>query len=131
MYEDIAKALELRLAELSGHIAEIDQELRSALPADWEEQATQLEGQDALEGIEKQKLKEVQQNSLGAATHRGRPVRHLREMRGGHRPQAAEGAAHRDFLPVLRRVSFALTFQKNPPREQWRAGPERRSQGRL
>ena len=61
MYEDIAKALELRLAELSGHIAEIDQELRSALPADWEEQATQLEGQDALEGIEKQKLKEVQQ----------------------------------------------------------------------
>jgi RNA polymerase-binding protein DksA len=61
MYEDIAKALQLRLAELTGHIAEIDQELRSALPADWEEQATQLEGQDALEGIEKQKLKEIQQ----------------------------------------------------------------------
>ena len=61
MYEDIAKALELRLAELSGDIADIDQELRSALPADWEEQATQLEGQDALEGIEKQKLKEIQQ----------------------------------------------------------------------
>jgi RNA polymerase-binding transcription factor DksA len=61
MYEDIAKTLAARLAELSGHIAEIDEELRSALPADWEEQATQLEGQDALEGIEKQKLKEIQQ----------------------------------------------------------------------
>jgi RNA polymerase-binding protein DksA len=61
MHKDIAKALEHRLAELSTHIAEIDTELRSALPADWEEQATQLEGQDALEGIEKQKLKEIQQ----------------------------------------------------------------------
>jgi RNA polymerase-binding transcription factor DksA len=61
MYEDIAKALELRLSELSSHIAEIDEELRGALPADWEEQAMQLEGQDALEGIEKQKLREIQQ----------------------------------------------------------------------
>ncbi len=61
MNEDIARTLEHRLAELSKEVAEIDQELRSALPADWEEQATQLEGQDALEGIEKQKLKEIQQ----------------------------------------------------------------------
>ena len=61
MHQDIAKALEHRLAELSGQVAEIDQEMRTALPADWEEQATQLEGQDALEGIEKQKLKEIQQ----------------------------------------------------------------------
>lgn len=61
MNEDIARTLEHRLAELSKEVAEIDQELRSALPADWEEQATQLEGQDALEGIEKQKLKEMQQ----------------------------------------------------------------------
>jgi RNA polymerase-binding transcription factor DksA len=42
-------------------VAELVQEMRTALPADWEEQATQLEGQDALEGIEKQKLKEIQQ----------------------------------------------------------------------
>ncbi|MCW2275475.1 TraR/DksA family transcriptional regulator [Rhodoblastus acidophilus] len=61
MNEDIARTLEHRLAELSKEVAEIDQELRSALPADWEEQATQLEGQDALEGIEKQKLREIQQ----------------------------------------------------------------------
>jgi len=61
MHEDIAKALGQRLAELTSHVAEIDEELRSALPADWEEQAAQLEGQDALEGIEKQKLREIQQ----------------------------------------------------------------------
>jgi DnaK suppressor protein len=60
-YDDIAQALERRLSELTGHIAEIDSELRSSLPADWEEQATQLEGQDALEGIEKSKLQEVEQ----------------------------------------------------------------------
>jgi len=59
--QDIAKALELRLVELSGHVAEIDSELQSSLPADWEEQATKLEGQDALEGIEKSQLQEIQQ----------------------------------------------------------------------
>lgn len=60
-YDDIARTLELRLAELTGHIAEIDSELRSKLAADWEEQATQLEDQDALEGIEKSKLQEIRQ----------------------------------------------------------------------
>jgi len=61
MYEEIASRLQRRLAELTGHIAEIDDEMRSALPADWEEQATELEGQDALRGVEKQKLQEIQQ----------------------------------------------------------------------
>ena len=61
MYADIEKALEIRLAELLGNVAEIDSELRSALPADWEEQATKLEDQDALEGIEKTKLHEIRQ----------------------------------------------------------------------
>jgi DnaK suppressor protein len=60
-YEDIAKALEGRLAELTGQISEIDTELHSSLSADWEEQATQLENQDALEGMEKSKLKEVRE----------------------------------------------------------------------
>lgn len=59
--DDIAKTLERRLVELTGQIAEIDNELHSLLPADWEDQATQLEGQDALEGIEKSKLQEVRQ----------------------------------------------------------------------
>jgi RNA polymerase-binding transcription factor DksA len=60
-HNDLARTFESRLAELTGHIAEIDSELRSKLPADWEEQATELEGQDALEGIEKAKLQEVGQ----------------------------------------------------------------------
>jgi RNA polymerase-binding protein DksA len=60
-HEDIARSLERRLSELSVHIDEIDRELRSTLPADWEEQATQLEGQDALGGLEKSKLQEVSQ----------------------------------------------------------------------
>lgn len=60
-HEDIAKALESRLVELTGHVAEIDSELQSSLPADWEEQATKLEGQDALEGIEKSQLQEIRQ----------------------------------------------------------------------
>ncbi len=60
-YQEIAKALENRLAELTSNITEIDNELRSLLPADWKEQATQLENQDALEGIEKSKLQEIHQ----------------------------------------------------------------------
>ena len=60
-HKDLAKALERRLVELTGQISEIDSELHSLLPADWEDQATQLESQDALEGIEKSKLQEVRQ----------------------------------------------------------------------
>jgi RNA polymerase-binding transcription factor len=60
-HKDIAKKLEHRLLELTGHVAEIGSELRSQLAADWEEQATQLEAQDALEGLEKSKLLEIKQ----------------------------------------------------------------------
>ncbi|WP_298424993.1 TraR/DksA C4-type zinc finger protein [Rhodoblastus sp.] len=63
-YDEIARTLEHRLVELTGHVAAIDSELRSKLPADWEEQATQLEDQDALEGIEKSKLLEIRQIRL-------------------------------------------------------------------
>jgi len=59
--DDIAKTLERRLVELTGQVSEIDHELHKLLPADWEEQATQLESQDALEGIEKSKLQEIGQ----------------------------------------------------------------------
>jgi|SRR5208282_2102353 len=60
-YEEIAQTLEHRLVELMSNIREIDSELQSSLPADWEEQATQLENQDALEGVEKSKLQEIRQ----------------------------------------------------------------------
>ena len=63
-YEEIVQALNARLAELTGKVAEIDSELRKPLSARNEEQATDLENQDALEGIEKSKLQEIQQIEL-------------------------------------------------------------------
>lgn len=58
---DVAKELQHRLNELIGEISEIDAELQHSLSPDWEEQATQLEDQDPLGGIEKAKLQEVTQ----------------------------------------------------------------------
>lgn len=60
-HEDIARTFRSRLAELKGHVAEIDRELRQPLSADSEEQATDLEGQDALQGLENSKLVEIRQ----------------------------------------------------------------------
>ena len=51
-HEDVAKALKIRLSELTSRVAEIDSELRKPLSADSEDRATDLENQDALEGIE-------------------------------------------------------------------------------
>ena len=59
--EDIARALKTRLSELTGRIAEIDSELRKPLSADFEEQATDLENQDALVGIKNSEIQEIRQ----------------------------------------------------------------------
>ena len=59
--EDIAKELKTRLSELTGRLAEIDSELRKPLSADSEERATDLENQDALEGIKNSEIQEVHQ----------------------------------------------------------------------
>ena len=59
--EDIAKELKTRLSELTGRLAEIDSELRKPLSADSEERATDLENQDALEGIKNFEIQEVHQ----------------------------------------------------------------------
>ena len=67
-HEDVAKALKARLSELTGRVAEIDSELRTPLPADSEDRATDLENQDALEGIENSKIKEIKQ--IGEALKR-------------------------------------------------------------
>jgi hypothetical protein len=42
-HKNIAKALEARLSELTGRVAEIESELRKRLSADLEEQAAELE----------------------------------------------------------------------------------------
>lgn len=60
-HEDIAKALNARLSELTSRVAEIDNELRKPLSADSEDQATDLENQDALGGIGYSGLQEIQQ----------------------------------------------------------------------
>ena len=59
--EEIAKVLKTRLSELTGRLAEIDSELRKPLSADSEERATDLENQDALEGIKNSEIQEVHQ----------------------------------------------------------------------
>ena len=67
-HEDVAKALKARLSELTGRVAEIDSELRVPLSADSEDRATDLENQDALEGIEISKIQEIKQ--IGEALRR-------------------------------------------------------------
>lgn len=60
-HENIAKALKARLSELMNRVVEIDSELRKPLSADLEEQATDLENQEALEAIENSGILEIRQ----------------------------------------------------------------------
>jgi hypothetical protein len=46
--EEIAKALKARLSELRTHHAKVERELHKSLPADSEDQAIELENQEAL-----------------------------------------------------------------------------------
>ena len=59
-HQDVAKALKVRLFELKRRVAEIDQELHTQLPADSEDQAIDLENQEALEALEKSGIQEIQ-----------------------------------------------------------------------
>jgi len=60
-HEEIAKALTARLSELRTHLAKVDRELRKMLPADFEEQAIELENQEALEVIQRTETTEIHQ----------------------------------------------------------------------
>ena len=60
-HEEIAKALKMRLSELRTHLANVDHELHKLLPADSEDQAIELENQEALEVIEKTETTEIVQ----------------------------------------------------------------------
>ena len=59
--ETITKRLTDRLEELTAHVRQIEGELRQPLDPNFEEQATELEDQDALEGIENAALDEIKQ----------------------------------------------------------------------
>jgi len=60
-HEEIAKALKARLSELRTHLAKVDRSLHKLLPADSEDQAIELENQEALEVIKKTETKEIHQ----------------------------------------------------------------------
>jgi DnaK suppressor protein len=60
-HAEIAKVLKARLSELRTHLAKVDRELHKLLPADSEDQATELENQEALEVIKKTEATEIHQ----------------------------------------------------------------------
>lgn len=60
-HEEIAKALKVRLSELRNHLRKVERELHKPLPADSEEQVTELENQEALEVIQKTETTEIHQ----------------------------------------------------------------------
>ena len=60
-HEAIAQELKRRLLELRTHLAKVDRELQKPLPADSEDQAIELENQEALEVIEQTDTTEIQQ----------------------------------------------------------------------
>jgi DnaK suppressor protein len=60
-HEEIAKALKAHPSELRTHVAKVDRELQKRLPADSEDQAIELENQEALEVIKKTETTEIRQ----------------------------------------------------------------------
>ena len=60
-HEKTAKALKARLSELRTHVAKVNRELHKLLPADSEDQAIELENQEALEVIGKTETTEIHQ----------------------------------------------------------------------
>ncbi len=67
-HESIARLLGVRRAALKARVAAIDGTLREELSADFEEQAGELETQDALETMEANGAREIQ--DIDAALHR-------------------------------------------------------------
>ena len=60
-HSNILKAFTDRLHDLEARVSHIDAEMHQLLPADFEEQAADLENQDSLQGIEKATLQEIAQ----------------------------------------------------------------------
>jgi len=60
-HQSITRALKARLSELMGRVAKIDNELHKHLPADLEEQATDLEDLETLEALENSEVQEIRQ----------------------------------------------------------------------
>ena len=59
--DEIKKQLGERLQELSVKVEEIEGDLRAPRSADWEEQATEVEGDEVLEALEESLLSEIEE----------------------------------------------------------------------
>lgn len=64
---EIKAQLDARLAELRARVDHLDAELHQPLSADWEEQAVDMEVQDAVEGQEKAALAEIRRIEAAVA----------------------------------------------------------------
>ena len=83
-HEETAKALKARVSELRTHLVKVDRELHKPLPADSEDQAIELENQEALEVIKKTEtteihqieaaLKRISEGTYGTCTKCGEPI---------------------------------------------------------
>ena len=105
-HEEIAKALKARLSELRSHLAKVDRSLRKSLPADSEDQAIELENQEALEAIKKTETTEIHQ--IEAALKRlSEGTYYLRQVRRAYRPKTPDGAANSTYVHFL----FGLIFK--------------------
>jgi RNA polymerase-binding transcription factor DksA len=59
--DEIKRQLEERLGQLSARAAEIEGELRTPRSADWEEQATEVEGDEVAGALEGTLLSEIEE----------------------------------------------------------------------
>lgn len=59
--DEIKKQLDERLQKLSVKVEEIEGDLRAPRSADWEEQATEVEGDEVLEALEGSLLSEIEE----------------------------------------------------------------------
>jgi len=83
-HEEIAQALKARLSELRTLLAKVDHDLHKPLPADSQDQAIELENQEALEVIKKTEttqihqieaaLKRISEGTYGTCAKCGEPI---------------------------------------------------------
>ena len=83
-YKSVFSNIETRLAELMAEAKEIDAELSEPHSRDWEERATECEGDEALEGLGnaamsearriKAALTRIEEGHYRTCTSRGEPV---------------------------------------------------------
>lgn len=83
-HEEIAKVLTARLSELRAHVAKVSREMHKPLSADSEDQATELENQEALEVIHRTEateilqieaaLKRISEGTYGTCAKCGQPI---------------------------------------------------------